>query len=142
MPLAHFYHLTLTDTDEVFEVRKDGTIRRAILTDVSKQDEVTKGKMNGNKDIKLSKNQSFKLLPGNYLLRSTIDIIASYENANWGLNLRDLTFGPQGIGSGGDEKGFQSRLITIPEPASLILLGIGVLGLLGYAWRYRGPAAA
>jgi hypothetical protein len=29
-----------------------------------------------------------------------------------------------------------------PEPASLTLLGIGALGLLGYGWRKRKPAQA
>jgi hypothetical protein len=32
--------------------------------------------------------------------------------------------------------------VTVPEPASLTLLGLGSLGLLGFGWRRRNRAAA
>jgi len=38
------------------------------------------------------------------------------------------------VGSG---NGLQTEFITGPEPASLTLLGLGSLGLLGYGWRRR-----
>jgi hypothetical protein len=31
---------------------------------------------------------------------------------------------------------------TVPEPASLTLVGIGAASLAGYKWRRRKPAAA
>ena len=43
--------------------------------------------------------------------------------------------GPVNIGQYSKDLAFE--LHTVPEPASLTLLGIGVFGLLGYAWRKR-----
>jgi hypothetical protein len=38
--------------------------------------------------------------------------------------------------------GFGPAATAAPEPASLTLLGLGALGLLGYGWRKRRQAAA
>ena len=35
-----------------------------------------------------------------------------------------------------------SRTAPVPEPVTLLLLSIGTLGLIGYAWRRRKMAAA
>jgi hypothetical protein len=37
--------------------------------------------------------------------------------------------------------GFSGYAVTtVPEPAMLALIGIGAIGLLGYAWRWRRQA--
>jgi len=49
------------------------------------------------------------------------------------VNIHNATF------PGGEIRGF---LQQVPEPASLTLLGIGLAGMAGYAWRRRKPALA
>ena len=42
-----------------------------------------------------------------------------------------------GMGTGGPFSDSGSFTISVPEPGTLVLLGVGALGLLGYAWRRR-----
>jgi probable HAF family extracellular repeat protein len=43
---------------------------------------------------------------------------------------------------GGTTHGFLATAAPAPEPSTFLLLTIGTLGLIGYAWRRRGLAAA
>ena len=133
-----FYVLHIYYTDEVFEIVDSGMIRRAVLNDTDSQNERRRNQGPVQKNISLDKSQPLRLLPGDYLLRSTVTFTAYYEQAGWMLNLRDEIFGPQGIGSGGDTRGFQSRLTPpevlppptpIPGPSSLGLIGIGACAI-------------
>ena len=43
------------------------------------------------------------------------------------------------VGYGVSPSGFGRPILTpIPEPSSIVLLGIGAMSLLAYAWRRRG----
>jgi hypothetical protein len=39
------------------------------------------------------------------------------------------------------DSGLQQPMQAVPEPASLIMLGLGAFGLCGYGWRRRKQAA-
>jgi hypothetical protein len=58
------------------------------------------------------------------------DAVAAFEAGNTYTNLHTTMF------PGGEIRG-QNPAAPIPEPSSLMLLGIAVLGLLGHGWRRR-----
>jgi hypothetical protein len=62
------------------------------------------------------------------------DAIEALEAGNTYTNLHSTMF------PGGEIRGQNPQ--TVPEPTSLTLLGIGLAGMAGYAWRRRKPAVA
>jgi hypothetical protein len=57
---------------------------------------------------------------------ASVDIRFSVTNLEFDVGLDSVSVSPT----------------AIPEPSTLILLGIGVAGIAGYSWRRRKPAAA
>ena len=131
-----FYDLTATYMDEILE----GIIVRNILQDTERIQERTPNKQNEDNPISFRKGPVRIRLPvGNYTLRSTFNLFATYRDADWELDLLDGVFGPQGIGSvDADMQGFESQVgprNRIPEPSTMALLAIGIGGVIGRAWR-------
>jgi hypothetical protein len=69
---------------------------------------------------------------------SGIDVPGSYYTLVYGIN--DLG---QIVGEYADFNGNAHGFVATPtpEPSTLVLLGIGTLGLLGWAWRRRSKEA-
>lgn len=75
--------------------------------------------------------------------RSTEDLeVWRYNGSIWSpFDATDLTYdGNYASFTVTDLNGFAMTTIAIPEPSTLFLLGISVIGLLGYAWRRRRPS--
>jgi len=68
-----------------------------------------------------------KLIPANsgWVLESATGINNKGQIAGWGTNPK------------GEQHAFLLTPVEVPEPGSLTLVGLGALGLAGYAWRRR-----
>jgi len=72
------------------------------------------------------------------------DFIAALESGDFGIEIVSFTHGSYELAAddidfaSGDYCGASGRIcFAIPEPSTLILLGVGAGGLVGYGWRRR-----
>jgi len=119
-----FYDLGITYTDEILQ----GNVVRSKLRDDDMRMETGANVNKGPAAINLRGAEKGIPLPvGQYTLRSTIELGASYQDAKWRLNLRDVIFDPRGVGFGSDKQGFNSTVVAVPVPTALPL---GLIGLM------------
>ena len=79
-----------------------------------------------------SYNPAFESAHGGTAASAEAALFAALETDRAYLNIHTQMF------PGGEVRGF--LVPAVPEPASLTLLGLGALGLLGYRWRRRQQA--
>jgi hypothetical protein len=95
---------------------------------------VTSGMYDQTFDMTLdsSYNPAFEAAHGGTAASAEAALFAALETDRAYLNIHTQMF------PGGEVRGF--LVPAVPEPASLTLLGLGALGLLGYRWRRRQQA--
>jgi hypothetical protein len=67
--------------------------------------------------------------------------------AAWGYDGQgQVSNAPTGAGftaiAGGDFNGYALQAQVVPEPSSIVMLGMGAVGIMGYGWRKRKQARA
>jgi len=70
------------------------------------------------------------LLPGTYA-------VVDSDPASWSYTTTDTLHYLGGTGANWQPYEGFSEVYAVPEPSTLVLLGVGAIGLLGYTWRWR-----